>query len=77
MLRLGGVGEVVLTLDDGHDSALLNSRGTLETVSVDALIPKSVFYVPNLWRRLTAQFFSPRRSSDLRFISSKESTVSS
>lgn len=66
----------MLTLDDGHDSALLDSGGTLETVSVDAFIPKSVFYVPNLWRS-TAQFFSPRRSSDLRFISSKESTVSS
>lgn len=34
----------MLTLDDGHDSALLNSRGALETVSVDALIPKSVLH---------------------------------
>lgn len=27
-----------LTLDDGHDSALLDGRGALETVSVDAFI---------------------------------------
>lgn len=27
-----------LTLDDGHDSTLLDSRGTLETVGVDAFI---------------------------------------
>lgn len=34
----------MLTLDDGHDSTLLDSRGALETVSVNALNPKSVLH---------------------------------
>lgn len=33
MLEIG----TFLTLDDGHNGTLLNSRGALETVSVDAL----------------------------------------
>lgn len=66
----------MLTLDDGHDSALLDSGGTLETVSVDALDPKISLLCPKLVA-IYGAVFSPRRSSDLRFISSKESTVSS
>lgn len=32
-----------LTLDDGHDGALLDSRGALETVSVDTYSPVRIF----------------------------------
>lgn len=37
-MERGGVFRVVLTLDNGHDGALLDSRGALETVSVDAYV---------------------------------------
>lgn len=67
------LGNDIVTLDNGHDSALLDSRGTLETISVD--------WDGTCQRRGLAQGglgnSPPRRSSDLRFMSSKESTVSS
>ena len=34
--------QVALTLDDGHDGALLDSRRTLEAISVDALTKVSL-----------------------------------
>ena len=37
----------VLTLNDGHDSALLDSRGALETVGVDTWLIRSVNFPQN------------------------------
>ena len=62
------------TLDDRHDSALLDSRGALETISVDTcLLSASVQLATEEFYRLDL----PRRSSGLRFMASKESVTSS
>jgi len=65
---------VELTLDDRHNSTLLDRGRALETISVDTFAMISILHNRNF---SPTQIFLPRRSSDFRFISSNESTVSS
>lgn len=61
-----------LTLDDGQNSTLLDSRGTLETVGVDTWFTVRTVQLPKTNAR-----HIPRRSSDLKSMESKESVISS
>lgn len=50
-----------LTLDDGHDGALLNGRGALETVSIDALSSVLADYLCAPWEILVAVFLTSKQ----------------
>lgn len=67
-----GLGNDVVTLDNGHDGTLLNSRGSLETVGVNWRGIRDAMYCKGKGGNIP-----PRSSSALRFMSSNESTVSS
>jgi len=60
-----------LTLDDGHNGTLLNSRRALETVGIDTF---TLLTNDHCDQHL---LFLPRSNSDLSFMSSNESTISS
>lgn len=62
-----------LTFDDWHDSALLDSGGSLEAVGVDSW--RQVSLICTLLQISISSI--PRRSSLFRFMASKESVTSS
>jgi hypothetical protein len=67
-----------LTLDDGQDGTLLDSRGTLETVGVDTWKPKTVRKCPHFFFPDTGEYHHiPRSNSGFNSIASKESVISS
>lgn len=67
-----------LTLDDGHDGTLLDSGGTLETVSVDTWCHRQYFFSRfNEPRLIRHKSHIPRSSSGFRSMESKESVTSS
>ena len=67
--------EAKLTLDDGHDSTLLDGGRTLETVSVDTWYPTvSIFFSTPPDK---TKGYIPRSSSGFRSMESKESVTSS
>ena len=64
----------MLTLDDRHDSPLLDGRGTFEPIRINTYRLSAFTHIGLLGH---AQHYSPRRSSGLRFMESKESVTSS
>lgn len=67
--------DCLLTLDNRHDRALLDGRGTLETIRIDTYTVLAYLRSSDPYPGVTA--FIPLRSSGLRFIASKESVISS
>ena len=70
-----GLGDDIVTLDDGHDRTLLNGRRALETIGVHCRTRSDTKH--KVGSQDGSFYLPPRRSSDFRFMSSNESTVSS
>lgn len=71
-----GLSDDIVALDNGHNRTLLDSRGALETIGVDCVGSERRAGI-RVVGKLAKKDLPPRRSSALRFISSKESTDSS